>query len=95
MIHFNNDSWHYRLVLYVFGKNFFIEKDGIDFAAMEKQFGPNLPTDYHNMIYKIKPKVVNFCPYCRGVLWSALSLPFVYVWRIFFPYDPTKEKTHA
>jgi len=95
LIHFNNDSWHYRLVLYVFGKNFFIEKDGIDFAAMEKQFGPYLPTSYHNMIYKTKPKVVNFCPYCRGVLWSALSLPFVYVWRILFPHDPTKEKTHA
>ncbi len=95
LIHFNNNSWHYKLVLYVFGKNFFIEKDGLDFAAMEKQFGPNLPTDYHNMIYKTKPKVVNFCPYCRGILWSALSLPFVYVWRIFFPHDPTKERTHA
>jgi len=95
LIHFNTDSWHYRLVLYVFGKNFFIEKDGFDFAAMDKLFGPNLPTDYHKIIYKTKPKVVNFCPYCRGVLWSALSLPFVYVWRIFFPYDPTKVRTHA
>jgi len=95
LIHFITDSWHYRLVLYVFGKNFFIEKDGFDFAAMDKQFGPNLPTDYHKLIYKTKPKVINFCPYCRGVLWSALSLPFVYVWRIFFPYDPTKERTHA
>ncbi len=95
MIHFNNDSWHYRLVLYVFGKNFFIEKDGLDFTAMEKAFDPKLPVEDRRIIYKIKPKVVNFCPYCRGVLWSALSLPFVYGWRIFFPHDPTKERTHA
>jgi len=95
LIHFNTKSWHYRLVLYIFGKNFFTEKDGLDFAAMEKEFGPKFPTDYYKMIYKTKPKVVNFCPYCRGVLWSAISLPFVYVWRIFFPHDPTKERTHA
>ena len=96
MIHFNDDSWHYKLVLYVFGKNFFIEKDGLDFDAMEKLYDPKQPREYHHrMIYKTKPKVVNFCPYCRGVLWSALSLPFVYVWRAFFPHDPTKERTHA
>jgi hypothetical protein len=95
MIHFNNHSWHYRLVLYVFGKNFFIEKDGLDFAAMEKAFDPKLPIEDRRIIYKTKPKVVNFCPYCRGVLWSALSLPIVYVWRTLFPHDPTKEMTHA
>jgi len=96
LIHFNTHSWHYRLVLYIFGKNFFIEKDGLDFAAMEKLYDPKRPRDYHHeMIYKTKPKVVNFCPYCRGVLWSALSLPFVYGWRKFFPHDPTKERTHA
>lgn len=96
MIHFNDKSWHYRLVLYVFGKNFFIEKDGLDFDAMEKLYDPKQPREYHHrIIYKTKPKVVNFCPYCRGVLWSVLSLPFVYVWRIFFPHDPTKERTHA
>ncbi len=95
MIHFNDKSWHYRLVLYIFGKNFFIEKDGLDFDAMNKMYDSKIPTEYYKMIYKTKPKVVNFCPYCRGVLWSALSLPFVYVWRIFFPHDPTKERTHA
>lgn len=95
MIHYGDDSWHYRLVLYVFGKNFFIEKDGLDFDAMNKMYDSKIPTEYHKMIYKTKPKVVNFCPYCRGVLWSALSLPFVYIWRIFFPHDPSKERTHA
>jgi len=86
MIHFNDDSWHYRLVLYVFGKNFFTERDSINWDIYEKT------TD---IIWTRKPKVVNFCPYCRGILWSVLSLPFVYVWRIFFPHDPTKEMTHA
>ena len=95
MIHFNTLSWHYKLVLYVFGKNFFIEKDGFDFAAMERTFDPKIPTDYHKIIYKTKPKVINFCPYCRGVLWGAISLPFVYGYRILFPYDPTKVMTHA
>ncbi len=92
---YSTSSWHYRLIVYVFGKNFFIEKDGLDFTAMDKMYDSKIPTDYYKMIYKTKPKVVNFCPYCRGVLWSALSLPFVYVWRIFFPHDPTKERTHA
>ncbi len=86
MLHFNNQCWHYRLVLYVFGKNFFLERETIDFVASEKQ---------RKLVRIRKPKVVNFCPYCRGVLWSALSLPFVYMWRIFFPHDPTKERTHA
>ena len=95
MLHFNTLSWHYRLVLYVFGKNFFIEKDGLDFDAMNKMYDSKIPTEYYKMIYKTKPKVVNFCPYCRGVLWSALSLPFVCIWRAFFPHDPTKERTHA
>ena len=86
MIHFNDDSWHYRLVLYVFGKNFFTERDTIDMDIYDKT---------KDIVWTRKPKVVNFCPYCRGVLWSALSLPFVYVWRSFFPHDPTKVMTHA
>ncbi len=86
MLHFNDNSWHYHLVLYVFGKNFFTEKDTIDMDIYHKT---------KDIIWTRKPKVVNFCPYCRGILWSALSLPFVYVWRIIFPHDPTKEMTHA
>ncbi len=86
MIHFNDDSWHYKLVLYVFGKNFFTERDTIDMDIYDKT---------KDIVWSRKPKVVNFCPYCRGVLWSALSLPFVYVWRSFFPHDPTKVMTHA
>jgi hypothetical protein len=80
MLQFNTDSWHYRLVLYVFGKNFFTEQDTLDFDECEKT---------GTLVWIRKPKVVNFCPYCRGVLWSTLSLPFVYVWRLF----PHKKKT--
>lgn len=84
MLHYDTLSWHYQLVLYVFGKNFFLERDHIDFDASEKA---------NAIIWTKKPKVVNLCPYCRGVLWSVLSLPFVYVWRL-FPHKPTKEMTH-
>jgi len=80
MLQFNTDSWHYKLVMYVFGENFFTEKDTLDFDASEK---------IGTLVWTRKPKVVNFCPYCRGVLWSTLSLPFVYVWRLF----PHKKKT--
>ncbi len=86
MLHFNTLSWHYRLVMYVFGNNFFTENDTVDMTEYRKSA---------KIVWTRKPKVINFCPYCRGVLWSVLSLPFVYVWRIFFPHDPTKELTHA
>ncbi len=79
MLQFDTTSWHYRLVLYGFGVNFFTEKDNIDFDETEKT---------NKVVWTRKPKVVNFCPYCRGVLWSVLSLPFVYVWRLF----PHKKK---
>lgn len=84
MLQFNTDSWHYRLVMYVFGENFFTEKDNLDFDASEKT---------GTLVWTRKPKVVNFCPYCRGVLWSTLSLPFVFVWRL-FPHKERKEMTH-
>ena len=80
MLQFDTTSWHYRLVMYVFGENFFTEKDTLDFDATDKT---------GRLVWTRKPKVVNFCPYCRGVLWSTLSLPFVYVWRLF----PHKKKT--
>jgi len=85
MLHFNTSSWHYRLVMYIFGKNFFTEHDTIDMTEYKKSA---------KIVWTRKPKVINFCPYCRGVLWSALSLPFVYIWRIFFPHDSTKVMTH-
>lgn len=84
MLHFNTQSWHYRLVLYVFGVNFFTENDTIDMAEYRKSA---------KIIWTRKPKVINFCPYCRGILYGTISLPFVYVWRK-FPHKETKELTH-
>jgi len=71
--------------MYVFGKNFFTEPDTIDVEASEKAL---------KIVYTRRPKVVNFCPYCRAVLWGAISIPFVYIWRK-LPHKPKKEKTHA
>lgn len=84
MLHFNTKSWHYKLVLYVFGKNFFLERDTIDYEATHKA---------NKIKWITKPKVINFCPYCRGVLWSAMSLPFVYIWRK-LPHKEKKELSH-
>jgi len=72
------------MVLYVFGKNFFLERKTLDFDATEKT---------KKVVWTRLPKVVNFCPYCRGVLYSAISLPFVYVWRL-LPHKESKELSH-
>ena len=85
MIQFDISSWHFRLVMYVFGENFFTEKDGIDYEKSDKT---------NSIVWNTKPKVVNFCPYCRAVLWGSLSLPFVFVWRL-FPHKEKKFQTHA
>lgn len=84
MLLYHTDSWHYKLVLYVLGKNFFTEKDKIDFEASEKKM---------QIVWTRKPRIVNFCPYCRAILYSVLSLPFVYLWKK-LPHKPKKEKTH-
>lgn len=85
MLQYNVTSWHFRLVMYVFGKNFFTEPDTIDLEATEKAM---------KLVYTRRPKVVNFCPYCRAVLCGTISIPFVYLWRK-LPHKPKKEKTHA
>lgn len=84
MLQYNNTSWHFRLVLYVFGNNFFTERDSIDVAATEKA---------KDLVFTRKPKIVNFCPYCRAILWGVLSLPFVFVWRK-IPHKEKKPLTH-
>jgi len=84
MLLYNTDSWHYLLVLYVLGKNFFTEKDTIDYGASHKK---------EIIVWTRKPRVVNFCPYCRAVLYSTMTFPLVWIWRL-FPHKPKKEKTH-
>lgn len=84
MLQYNTTSWHFILVMYVFGKNFFTEIDTLNAEATEKAM---------RLVFTRKPKVVNFCPYCRAVLFGAIFLPFVYIWRK-LPHKPKKEKTH-
>ena len=82
---FDTSSWHYKFVLYVLGKNFFTEKDTINLDESEKK---------NTIIWSRKPRVVNFCPYCRAVFYSVIAFLFVWIWRQ-LPHKPKKEKTHA
>ncbi len=40
-----------------------------------------------------KPRTVNLCPYCRAVVGSVITLPFIFLWRL-FPHKK-REETHA
>lgn len=88
---FNNKSWHYKLVVYCFTPEFFMEHDGLDFKAMDAQ--PSESSDFE-LIYKTKPKTVNLCPYARAVVAAIVTIPFVYLWRK-YPHKPKPKRTHA
>jgi len=98
MLLYHTDSWHYRLVLYIFTKEFFLDTK-IDHEAMSKQALDYLEnnSDFknfdHELIYKKKTKTINFCPYCRAVVAAIASVPFVYLWRL-YPHKPKPKKTH-
>jgi len=94
MLLYNADSWHYNLVLYVFTKNFFLDTTELDFKAMESQYDTQTKEDNFKIIYKSKPKTINFCPYCRAVVAAIASAPFVYLWRL-YPHKEKPRKTHA
>lgn len=85
---FNKNSWHYHLILYIYGENFFLQTTGLDLRAMETQFKPE---DFA-IIYKTIPKTVNLCPYCRAVVGGIILFPFVWLKRR-LPYTP-KKLTH-
>lgn len=94
MLLYNTDSWHYRLVLYVFTKEFFLETAGIDLKSMESQYNTQTKQEEHfEFIYIKKPRTINFCPYCRAVVAAIACLPFVYLWRL-YPHKPKPKKTH-
>lgn len=102
MFVFDTSSWHYNLVLYVFGKTFFSNKT-VDsnkirkkIEALEDKTRKEHPNDDHAIenvlrgsylyddeeIYTFTPKTVNFCPYCRAVLWSVLLSPFAVISKL-------------
>ena len=86
---FDKNSWHYRLVVYVFTSEFFLEIDGIDIQSMETV---DMEKDFR-IIYKKKTRTVNLCPYCRAIVGAVIMFPFIVLWRL-FPHKKTKQ-THA
>ena len=81
---YSTSSWHYRLIVYIFSAEFFLETDGFDYQAMD-----SVSMEKHfKIIYKKKPRTVNLCPYCRAVVGAVIMLPFIILWRLF----PHKEK---
>ncbi len=91
MIVFDKKSWHYKLINYTFSEKFFLDTSQIDWRATESQ---EINTKKFKIIYKSKPKTVNLCPYCRAVVGSLLTLPFLYIWRL-FPHKPKEPETRA
>jgi len=85
---FDKNCWHYRLVVYIFTSDFFLESDGIDLEAMQSI---NMEKDF-KIIYKKKPRTVNLCPYCRAVVGSIIMFPFIVLWRL-FPHKKI-QRTH-
>ena len=81
---YSTSSWHYRLIVYIFSSEFFLEIDGIDIVAMDSV---NMEKDF-KIIYKKKSRTVNLCPYCRAIVGAIIMLPFIVLWRLF----PHKEK---
>ena len=86
---FDKNSWHYRLVVYIFTSEFFLESDGIDMQSMETV---DMEKDFR-IIYKKKTRTVNLCPYCRAIVGAVFMFPFIVLWRL-FPHKKTKQ-THA
>lgn len=80
----SSSSWHYRLIVYIFTSEFFLQVDGIDIVAMDSV---NMEKDF-KIIYKKKPRTVNLCPYCRAVVGAVIMFPFVVLYRLF----PHKKK---
>ena len=61
----------------------------IDWQAVESMRGEDLSSiSMEGLPRKYTAKTVNFCPYCRALVGSVVSAPFLYLWRLL----PHKEK---
>ena len=95
MIVFDINSWHYKLILYTFGKNFFLDTSELDWKAIKEIDSTKLIDMTWNNYPRIeKPKTVNLCPYCRAVVASTVLLPLVFLWRL-FPHKKRDESRAA
>jgi len=91
---FNKKAWHYRLILWTFGENFFLDTSELDWKAIKEIDSTKLmDMTWENYPRIEKPKTVNLCPYCRAVVASTVLLPLVFLWRL-FPHKK-KERSHA
>ena len=95
MFVFNTNSWHFKLVMYVFGDSFFTTSElDLDATIKKIEFTSAKRLDWNNksvindkpdkaepdcFVYKSTPKIVNLCPYCRAVVYSITLLPFAFV----------------
>jgi len=95
MFVFNTNSWHFKLVMYVFGDSFFSTRElDMDATIKKIEFKPAKRLDWNNnednklvkaevepdcFVYKSIPKIVNLCPYCRTVVAAIPLLPFAFV----------------
>jgi len=94
MIVFDKKAWHYRLILWTFGENFFLDTSELDWKAIREIDSTKLiDMTWENYPRIEKPKTVNLCPYCRAVVASTVLLPLVFLWRL-FPHKK-KERSHA
>lgn len=59
---------------------------------MDDQLSTSDRKEDFELIWKKKPRTVNFCPYCRAVVAAAVTVPFVYLWRK-YPHKPKPKKT--
>ncbi len=82
---FKKNSWHYMIVLYTFGEEFFTEIDWPETLKTSEA--------YSEIKWIRKAKTVNFCPYCRAVVGSIISFPFIFLWRL-LPHKESKKETH-
>lgn len=94
MIIFDVNSWHYKLILWTWGKHFFedAEIDMKSFYELDSTKLEKLTWEQYPRIYK--PKTVNFCPYCRAMVGAVITAPFVYLYRL-FPHKKKKDMTRA
>lgn len=74
MLQYDINSWHYRLVLYVYGEEFFSAKY-IDHSMLKTDEDIERMFKSPEEFSKTRPKHVNFCPYCRAVVVSIVLLP--------------------
>lgn len=82
MIVYDIHSWHYRLILWTWGKHFFEESE-IDYNALKDMRTEEMTKlSWEELPRKYKSKTVNFCPYCRAMVGAVITSPFVYLWRL-------------